>query len=266
MGHHLSCGQYERMLDIVVMLLDDPDAGPDVEPGLNALCDALDADGGILADGIPGIRQRILSSTSEMPRMPVDTLNQDLPPHPLVVHYATTSDHEPRSVDDVVPHGWRRLPDYTVVRDLLGISPQRCMRQFAVPLYAPTGSARAFAVYRAGAEFSDDERGLAARIQPVLHRLDRHLQVLSRYRKAHIAGNEAWVAAGLTPREFTVLALLGECLTAAAIGRKLQISVSTVNTHLEHLYRKLGTNDRMTTVLLAQELHLIPAPDLLSAR
>jgi ATP/maltotriose-dependent transcriptional regulator MalT len=32
-----------------------------------------------------------------------------------------------------------------------------------------------------------------------------------------------------------------------------------VNKHLERLYRKLGTSDRLTTVLRAQALGLLPA-------
>lgn len=46
-----------------------------------------------------------------------------------------------------------------------------------------------------------------------------------------------------------MLVLLSEGATAAAIRRRLGISVSTVNSHLEHLYHKLNTNDRLITVL-----------------
>jgi DNA-binding NarL/FixJ family response regulator len=71
---------------------------------------------------------------------------------------------------------------------------------------------------------------------------------------------------GLTPRELTVLALLAEGLTAAAIARRLAISPRTVNKHQENLYRKLGTTDRLTTVILAQDLGLVNrgASDLLN--
>jgi len=62
---------------------------------------------------------------------------------------------------------------------------------------------------------------------------------------------------GLTPRELTVLTLLAEGMTAAAIARRLTISPRTVNKHQENLYRKLATTDRLTTVLLAQDLGLV---------
>ncbi|PHQ50399.1 hypothetical protein BLA24_21135 [Streptomyces cinnamoneus] len=63
---------------------------------------------------------------------------------------------------------------------------------------------------------------------------------------------------GLTPRELTVLGLLAEGLTAEAIGRRLAISPHTVNRHLEKVYRKLGTNNRVRTVLLARQAGLVP--------
>ncbi|WSV18805.1 LuxR C-terminal-related transcriptional regulator [Streptomyces prunicolor] len=36
------------------------------------------------------------------------------------------------------------------------------------------------------------------------------------------------------------------------------ISVATVHKHVESLYRKLGTRDRVSTVLRAQEMGLLP--------
>jgi DNA-binding CsgD family transcriptional regulator len=62
----------------------------------------------------------------------------------------------------------------------------------------------------------------------------------------------------LTQREFTVLAVLAEGLTADAIARRLDISPRTVHRHLQHLYRKLGTTDRLATVLRAKSLGLVP--------
>jgi len=62
----------------------------------------------------------------------------------------------------------------------------------------------------------------------------------------------------LTERELTVLAVLAEGLTAHAIARELGISPRTVHRHLQHLYRKLGTTDRLATVLRAKSLGLLP--------
>jgi DNA-binding NarL/FixJ family response regulator len=65
--------------------------------------------------------------------------------------------------------------------------------------------------------------------------------------------------ANLTPRELTVLELLADGLVAEAIGRRLSISTRTVNKHLEHVYRKLGTSDRLTSVLRARSLGILDA-------
>ncbi|WNV88525.1 LuxR C-terminal-related transcriptional regulator [Umezawaea sp. Da 62-37] len=62
----------------------------------------------------------------------------------------------------------------------------------------------------------------------------------------------------LTQRELTVLHLLAEGLTADSIARRLDISPRTVHRHLQHLYRKLGTTDRLATVLHAKSLGLLP--------
>lgn len=67
-------------------------------------------------------------------------------------------------------------------------------------------------------------------------------------------------AARLTPREHTVLNLLGEGLSAKAMARRLAISPRTVTKHQETLYRKLETSDRLMTVLRAQALGLLPLP------
>jgi|SRR5688572_18896255 len=63
--------------------------------------------------------------------------------------------------------------------------------------------------------------------------------------------------AHLTRRENEVLTLLQEGLTARAIARQLDLSTRTVSKYLERLYRKLGTCDRLTTVLVAQRLGLV---------
>jgi len=62
----------------------------------------------------------------------------------------------------------------------------------------------------------------------------------------------------LTVRQNQVLTLLRDGLTAEAIGRRLEISTRTVTKHQEHLYRRLRTSDRLSAVLRAQELGLIP--------
>jgi DNA-binding CsgD family transcriptional regulator len=63
----------------------------------------------------------------------------------------------------------------------------------------------------------------------------------------------------LTRRELAVLALAARGLTAGAMARRLGISPRTVGKHLERAYRKLGANDRVSAVLRAHSLGLVPS-------
>lgn len=65
-------------------------------------------------------------------------------------------------------------------------------------------------------------------------------------------------SACLTTRELAVLGLLDEGLTAAAIARRLQISVRTVHKHLERIYAKLEVPDRLSAVLAARRIGVVP--------
>jgi DNA-binding CsgD family transcriptional regulator len=62
----------------------------------------------------------------------------------------------------------------------------------------------------------------------------------------------------LTQRQLEILGLLGDGLTVQAIARRLCLSPRTVAKHQERMYRKFGTSDRLTTVLQAQRLGLLP--------
>ena len=64
----------------------------------------------------------------------------------------------------------------------------------------------------------------------------------------------------LTPREIAVLRLVADGMTADAIGHRLGISTRTVHKHTENLYRKLSVADRLTAVMRAQSLGLLPTP------
>lgn len=65
---------------------------------------------------------------------------------------------------------------------------------------------------------------------------------------------------GLSPlslREVEVLVLAAQGLSVFKIAESLTISPATVKTHLEHIYRKLGVNDRTTAVATALRAGLI---------
>lgn len=52
----------------------------------------------------------------------------------------------------------------------------------------------------------------------------------------------------LTPRESEVLRMIAEGLSAPQIARQIQLSPTTVKTHLHRLYEKLGVSDRAAAV------------------
>ncbi len=56
----------------------------------------------------------------------------------------------------------------------------------------------------------------------------------------------------LTARQSDVLRLLAEGRTVRAIGSRLGISQSTVDKHVRDLYRRLGTQDRASTIRTAE--------------
>jgi LuxR family maltose regulon positive regulatory protein len=61
----------------------------------------------------------------------------------------------------------------------------------------------------------------------------------------------------LSPTELRVLRYLPTNLTRPEIAAELSVSVNTVNTHIRHIYSKLGTTDRSAAVQRARELRLL---------
>jgi len=62
----------------------------------------------------------------------------------------------------------------------------------------------------------------------------------------------------LSPAEARVLGLLATYRTLAAIGDELGIGRSTVKTHVQHIYEKLGVTTRAEAVQCAETAGWIP--------
>ena len=62
----------------------------------------------------------------------------------------------------------------------------------------------------------------------------------------------------LSKREFEVLNLLAQGNSNQEIAAKLFVSVSTVKTHIQHLFEKLDVKRRTQAVVKAKRLSLIP--------
>jgi DNA-binding NarL/FixJ family response regulator len=69
----------------------------------------------------------------------------------------------------------------------------------------------------------------------------------------------AWgiVETPLTPRELEVLAQVAQGKSNREVSKELHLSLSTVKTHLEHIFSKLEVNDRAQAVLKAAEFDLL---------
>jgi two-component system, NarL family, nitrate/nitrite response regulator NarL len=61
----------------------------------------------------------------------------------------------------------------------------------------------------------------------------------------------------LTPREREILALTAEGLSAPEIAERLFVGVTTVKSHLQHVYTKLHVSDRAAAVSQAHRLGLL---------
>jgi DNA-binding NarL/FixJ family response regulator len=81
--------------------------------------------------------------------------------------------------------------------------------------------------------------------------------VLELGRFARQARESSEIDASLTSREREILELLAEGLTMQQIGRRLDISPRTVETHVANLYRKLAVRSRVQAVSRAASLGLI---------
>jgi LuxR family maltose regulon positive regulatory protein len=70
--------------------------------------------------------------------------------------------------------------------------------------------------------------------------------------------------AALTDRELVVLRLLATTLSQPEIAHELYVSVNTVRTHIQGIYRKLGVASRREAIAAAREHGLLPDPASLS--
>ena len=173
--------------------------------------------------------------------------------HPAIRSYLTqNSDQSPRRVSDVASAGkWRDSGAHRAMKDLMAEHQLSVIVDFAPPMRG-----RGWVLCREGRDFSDAELDRTRLLFPLLVAVGRMYDRLEPWH------NPAASAVGglLTARELAVLTLLARGLSVDAIGRRLAISGRTVAKHLEHVYRKLGCNDRLVAVTLAKELGILAEP------
>jgi LuxR family maltose regulon positive regulatory protein len=74
------------------------------------------------------------------------------------------------------------------------------------------------------------------------------------------ARREPSAAAALTDRELVILRLLATELSQPEIANELYVSVNTVRTHIQGIYRKLGAASRGEAITIAREQRLLSRP------
>ena len=67
---------------------------------------------------------------------------------------------------------------------------------------------------------------------------------------------------GLTDREAEVIGLVARGLQTKQVARGLDISVKTVDSHIQNAYRKIGVSTRAAATLFAMENGLVPSGEL----
>jgi two-component system, NarL family, nitrate/nitrite response regulator NarL len=119
-------------------------------------------------------------------------------------------------------------------------------------LSAYLDSALVYSALEAGAAGFLSKRADRAAICDALHAAARGEIVLSPETQTalghEIHMNRRSDGPRLTAREYEVLALAAEGLSASAIGERLFLSPATIKTHLAHVYDKLGVSDRAAAV------------------
>jgi DNA-binding CsgD family transcriptional regulator len=175
--------------------------------------------------------------------------------HPLVSYYARTGLDEPLLVADVCSRSeWDSTAIAAELRHQFGVQDQ-----ITIPTAVAPARVSAWVIMREQ-PFDEHDRALARVLQGSLRGLRSSPAVSDGASEQPVTGAAPldMHLPALTRRELDVVGLLGQGLTAYAIGRRLAISPSTVDKHLRHLYRKLDVNDRLAAVLVASRHRLIP--------
>lgn len=253
---------YETILALAISVLEHPEPARPWPMVLDTLTAQLNGTSAIISEvrpppGIAAVPEATPSGLSDLAPL----LEKCVPEDPLIQHYVTTDDLTPHTTCDVVDLSrWRQTRSYSLARDLLAA--RSCV---SVPFPATAGCHRGLTVTLPELSLTEQQMGYVRRLQPLLIALDRHIQHLKLWRSqidGHDSGSttrhDVIAQLGITPREITVLVLLAETHTAATIARRLGISLRTVHKHLENIYRKLDTTDRLATVQRARTLGLLP--------
>ncbi len=175
--------------------------------------------------------------------------------HP-VLHHWLTGNNDPTVVSTLITdqRRWRNSEAFDLLTRTIG-----CTESGGIRLDRGTETLHMIGFTR-HSDFTAEEVELLRVMQRPALALIRHTHWLN----GRSSEGAPWSQAsdvGLTSRQLQVLELLAEGLLAGTIAHRLAVSPRTVHRHLGHIYAALGTHDRLTTVIRAQQLGLLPRGD-----
>jgi DNA-binding CsgD family transcriptional regulator len=178
---------------------------------------------------------------------------QHLPEHPLLRFYEATGDLAARRVSDVASD--RQFRALGLYRDFY--RPARVDYQMVVTAPAPHGDLISVALNRHGQDFTDEQRELIDLLRPHLGQAAA-VAALLRQPVPHTP-RSADGSPLLTPRQTRILQLVAAGSSDRAVARALGLSVRTVHTHLQHIYRTLGVTSRTEALAHVRALSVADA-------
>jgi DNA-binding CsgD family transcriptional regulator len=182
----------------------------------------------------------------------VDGVGRLLDEHPLFGWYTSQPDWSPVRISDVSP--WESFQRTRLVTEVL--APVGACHMITIMLVPPSsGHLVYFGTTRADPDYTDDDLELCRSLQPCLVALYTALTLAGQ------TGSRTGTMT-LTRREHAVLGYLADGLTAEAIARRMSTRPATVRKHLQNLYAKLGTSDRLGAVIRGRDLGLLHVDDL----
>ncbi len=241
----LSAGDYHRILELAAEALRCTGPGFPDATMTGFLRDVFQADfaGAGQIDFLGTATRPWADSPHPIPGSP-DGFHEYAISHPLALTYRHTGETVPLRLSDVTS-ARTAPPAYG------GTSMSRLL---TIPLAVTPVQVSALALLRSGRDFTARDLQMACQLQPVLTGIYALRCRLAQHSPGHTRPD---TRIRLTMRELAVLNLMADGLIAAAIARRLSISPRTVNKHIEHIYQKLGTHDRTTTVLRGETLGIL---------
>jgi DNA-binding CsgD family transcriptional regulator len=175
---------------------------------------------------------------------------QHLPEHPILQYYEATGDLAARRISDVASD--RQFRALGLYREFY--HPAQVDRQLVVSIPAPHGGVISVALNRQGRDFSDQHREVIDLLRPHLGQAAAIASLLSQPVPDSPRGADGQLL--LTARQTRILQLVAAGNSDRDVARALNVSVRTVHTHLQHIYRALGVRSRTEAVAHVRALSL----------